>query len=100
MCCARLRRIEEVNLAGQFSQKFLLGHAVFKGFAAIDKDYGNFVGKLPAQLIIRVHIHFAPGESAAAMHFADRLFHDFAEVTSFTGINHDFAGLRHAHRLA
>lgn len=66
------------SLAGEFAQKLLLGHPVFEGFTAVNEDHGDFVGELAAELIVGVDIHFAPGKAAAAMNFADGLFHDLA----------------------
>ncbi len=52
----------------------MLGHSVLEGFAAINKNHGNFVGELTPELVIGIHVHFTPGESTAPVQFADRLF--------------------------
>ena len=42
----------EPQLSGEFTEEFLLGHAIFKGFAAVDEYHGNFVGELAAQVVV------------------------------------------------
>src|ERR1039458_1110013 len=82
--------------SAQFAQEFLLIHAVFKRFAAIDEDHGDLVGIEAADFRVRVYIDFAPGKAAMLLQLDDALFDDFAEMTSLAGVNHDFPRRRHA----
>jgi hypothetical protein len=64
---------------------------VLEGFVAIDEDHRDFVGELAPQLFVAIHVHVLPGEPASTMQLGESLFDDFAEVTSFAGIEHDLA---------
>jgi hypothetical protein len=44
----------------------LFVHAVLEGFAAVDEDYGHFVGELAAELFVGVDVDFLPAEQTAA----------------------------------
>ena len=81
--------------AGEFAEEVGLVHPVLEGFAAVDEDDGDLVGELAAELFVGVHVDVLPVEAAAAMQFGERLFHDFAEVASFAGVDHDLAELGH-----
>lgn len=71
-------------LAGQLLQEFLLIEAVLKSFASVDEYDGNFVGKLTAQHFVGFDVNFTPAEAPSALQFRELLFHDFAEMASFT----------------
>jgi hypothetical protein len=73
----------------------VLVHAVLEGFPAVDKDHGNFVGELAAELVIAVDIHLLPVESPAPMQLIQALLHNFAEMASLARIEDHLAGLRH-----
>ena len=77
--------------AGQFAEEVGFVHAVLEGFAAVDEDYGDFVGELAAELIVAVYVDVLPVEAAAAREFGEVFFHDFAQVASFAGVEHDVA---------
>ena len=68
---------------------------ILEGFVAVDEDDGNFVGELAAELVVAVNVDVLPGEAAAAVEFGESLFDDFAEVTSFAGIEDDLAEFGH-----
>ena len=85
--------------SAQFAQEFLFVHAIFKCFAAVDKDDGNFVGIAAADFGIGVDVDFTPIEAAAFMKLDQALFHDFAEMAPLARINHDFASVSHAERV-
>ena len=74
--------------------------AIFEGFAAVDENDGDFVGKLAAELVVGVDVDFLPGEAAAAMELGEGFFDDLAEVAAFAGVEHDLAGLGHGASLA
>ena len=75
-------------------------HAVFECFAAIDEDYGDFVGELAAELVVGVYVDFLPVETAPAMELGQGFFDDLAEVAAFASVEHDLAGIGHAASLA
>jgi hypothetical protein len=77
--------------ACQFLKKFLLVQPILEGFAAIDEDYGDFVGELAAETVVGFNINFAPTEATAALQFGEFLFHDFAKMASLAGIHDDLA---------
>src|SRR4029077_10643482 len=82
----------EIDLAGEFAQKFPLVHAVLEGFAAVDEDDGDFVVKLAADFVIGINVDFTPGEAAMAGKLDQAFLDDFAEMASLAGVNHDLAG--------
>jgi hypothetical protein len=82
--------------ARQFSQKFLLVHAVLEGFAAVDENDRNFVVELAAKIGVRINIDFLPGESSTSRKLKQTLFYDFTQMTAFAGIDDDSARLWHA----
>jgi len=90
------RPYTSTSSSAQFAQEFLLVHAVFKSFAAVDEDYGDLVVIEAPDFGVGVYIDFTPGEAAPLVELDDALFDDFAEMTSLAGINDDFARLRHA----
>jgi hypothetical protein len=81
--------------AAEFAEEVGLVHAVLKGFAAVDEDYGDLVGELPTELFVGVHIDVLPSEAAAAMEFGEGLFDDLAEMAAFAGVDHDLAEFGH-----
>ncbi len=90
---------DRTSLAGQFPQEFLLVHAVFEGFPAIDEDHRDFVVELAAKIEVGIDVDFLPGKSTAPRELGQTLFDDFTQVAAFAGINHDVAGLLHACRF-
>src|SRR5215472_7676738 len=72
------------NSAGQFLQELLLIQPVLECFAAVDEDDRDFVGELAAQLVIGLHVHFAPAEAAPALQFGELFFYDFAKMAPLT----------------
>ena len=88
-------RAPALLLAGELAEKFLLVHAVLKRLAAVDEDYRNFVGVEAADFGAGVDVDFAPVEAASLVQLGEALFHNFAEVASFTGVNDHLANLRH-----
>ena len=83
----------------EFAEEFFFVHAVLEGFAAVDEDYGDFVGIEAADFGVGVYVNFTPVKAAALLEFDEALLDDFAEMTSLAGINHDFARLRHSRSL-
>src|SRR6202140_2209121 len=90
------QRTAERSSSAQLAQEFLLIHAVLKGFAAVDEDYGDLVGIEAPDFGVGVYVDFPPGEAATLVQLDDALLDDFAEMTSLAGINEDFPGRRHA----
>jgi hypothetical protein len=88
------------GLACKLPEEFLLIHVILEGLAAVDENHRNFVVELAADFDVAIDINFMPREASAAGQFCEALLHDFAEMTSFSGINNDAAGLRHAGILA
>jgi len=82
--------------SAQFAQEFLFIHVVFKGFAAVDEDYGHLVIVEAPDFGVGVHVDFSPSEAATLVELDDALFDDFAEMTSLAGVNEDFPRRRHA----
>jgi NAD(P)-dependent dehydrogenase (short-subunit alcohol dehydrogenase family) len=80
---------------GEFAEEVGFVHAVLEGFAAVDEDYGDFVGELAAELFVAVDVYVLPGEAAAAVQLGEGLFDDFAKMTSFAGVDHDLAQFGH-----
>jgi hypothetical protein len=80
-----------VKSVSEFAEEVVFVHVILEGFAAVDEDYGDFVGELAAQLLVAVDVYIFPGEATAAMQFGQGFFHDFAEMTSFAGVDHDLA---------
>src|SRR5215472_8185410 len=77
--------------AGQLPQELLLIQSVLEGFAAVDEDNRDFVGELPAQLVIGLHVHFTPAESAPAFQLGELLFYDFAKMAPLARVHDDVA---------
>ena len=88
-------RQSRTRLTGELAEEFLLVHAILEGLAAIDEDDRDFVVELAAKFEIGIDVDFAPRETAAPREFAQTFFHDFAEMTTFAGVNDDAAGLWH-----
>lgn len=84
---------------GQFAEEFLLVHAVLKGLAAIDEDYGHFIVIEASHFGVGVDVDFTPGETASLVELDDALFDNLAEMTSLAGVNNDFPGLHHARKF-
>ena len=84
----------------EFAEEFFFVHAVLEGFAAVDEDYGDFVGIEAADFGVGVYVNFTPVKAAALLEFDEALLDDFAEMTSFAGINNDLAGRRHARQCS
>jgi hypothetical protein len=82
--------------SAEFAEKFLFVHTVLESFAAVDEDYGNFVGVEASNVGIGVYIDLTPAVPTALLEFDEALLDDFAEMTSLAGINDDFPKLRHA----
>ena len=89
-----------MGLAGEFAEEFPLVHVVLEGFAAVDEDDGNFVGKLAAQFFVAIHIHLMPSETTAALQLAKSFFDDFTQVTALAGVDDDLAQNGHGGSLA
>jgi hypothetical protein len=70
-------------------------HAVLESFAAVDEDYGDFVGVETAEVIVGVYVNFLPVESGVALKFSQTFFDDLAQVASLAGVDHDLSGLVH-----
>jgi len=87
-------------LSGELAEEFLLGHAVFESFAAVDEDHGNFVGELAAEIVVGVDINFLPIEAAAAVELGHRFFDDFTKVAALARINNDLPQIRHGGSVA
>jgi len=68
---------------------------VLEGFAAVDEDYGDFVGELAAELVVGVYVDVVPRKAAAAVEFGEGLFDDFAEVAAFAGVEDYLAEFGH-----
>jgi hypothetical protein len=81
------RKKSAAPLAGQFSQKLALIHAVLKRLVPIDKHHGHLVVILTPQFGVAFDIHFLPGKAASAGKFGKAFFHHLAQVASSTGIN-------------
>lgn len=86
----------ETSLTCQLPQEFLFVHAILESLTAIDENHRHLVIKLTPKFIVRIDIHFTPGEAAAAGEFRQAFFHHFAQVTTFARINYDLARLGHA----
>ena len=71
-------------------------HVVFEGFAAVDKNHGDFVGELAAELVVRVDVNFLPGEAAPALELGKSFLDDLTKVAAFAGVEHDLTGIGHA----
>lgn len=82
-------------LASQLAQEFVFIHTVLKGFATVDEDNRNFVGKLTAKTVICIYINFAPMKATAALELSEFLLHDLAKVASAAGIHNDVTRRRH-----
>ena len=81
------------RLAREFAQEFLLVHAVFEGFAAVDEYDGNLVGELASEIVIGVDINLAPFKTAAALELGQAFFHDLAQMAAPARVDHDLTGL-------
>jgi len=86
----------KARLASQSSQEFLLVHAVFEGFAAVDENDRNFIVELAAKIGVRINIDLLPGESSTSRKLKQTLFYDFTQMAAFAGIDNDAARLWHA----
>ena len=65
--CGLSIHVDLIHLACcKLLQKFFFVHAVLERFAAVDKDDGNFVGKLAAKTGIGIDVNLLPGEWARA----------------------------------
>ena len=73
---------------------------VLEGLVAVDEDDRDFIGKAAAKLVVRFHVNFAPGKSAAALQFRQRFLDDFAKMANFAGIKSDLAEAVHGRSLA
>ena len=78
-------------LASQLAQEFVFIHTVLKGFATVDEDNRNFVGKLTAKTVICIYVNLAPVKATAALELSEFLLHDLAKVASLSGIDHHFS---------
>jgi len=78
----------------------VLVKAIFECLAAVNKDHRHFISELAPELIVSIHVHFAPVESSAAMQFGECFLHDLAQVTAFARVNDHLPGFRHAQSLA
>jgi hypothetical protein len=85
-----------LSSARQLPQKFLFVHAVFEGFAPVDKYNWDFVIKLPPQLAVAIYIHFLPREPAASRELGKTLLHYLTEMASPARVDHDLARFWHA----
>src|ERR1700746_737627 len=94
------QRTAERSSSAQFAEEFLFIHVVLKGFAAVDEDYWHFVIVEAAEFSVGVHVDFPPSEAATLVQLDDALLDDFAEMTSFAGINEDFPRRRHARQCS
>src|SRR5215469_11275723 len=90
----------ENRLAGELAQELALVHAVLERFAAIDEHDRHFVGELPAQLVVGVHIDFLPAKQTAAFQFDEAFFDNLAKMTTFTSVNKHLAGVGHGRSVA
>ena len=81
------------RLAGQFAQEFLLVHAVFEGFAAVDEYDGNLVGELASKAVIGVNVNLAPFKAAAALQFGQAFLHDLAQMAAPARVDDDLTEL-------
>ncbi len=84
----------------QLAEKFALVHAVLEGFAAVDEDYGHFVGELTAELLVGVDVDFLPAEQASAFEFDEAFLDDLAEVAALASVDEDLASVSHWRSLA
>jgi len=64
----------------QLAQEFFLVQAVLERFAAVDEDYGNFVGVEATDFGVGVHVHFAPRKPATLVELDEALLDDFAQM--------------------
>ncbi len=94
--CQRRNTTSERNLARQAAEKLLFIHAVFEGFAAIDKNDWDLVIKLAAKFRVGVHVNFLPGEAATAREFGETFLDHLAEMTSLARVNDDLPEDSHA----
>jgi hypothetical protein len=86
---------EHGGSTGQLAQEVLLVHAVLESFAAVDEDDGDFVGVAAADFGVGIYVDFAPDEAAAFLELDEAFLDNLAEMTSFAGIDDDFARLGH-----
>jgi len=84
-------------LAGQLAKEFLLVHAVLEGFAAVDEDHRDLVGKPPPQVIVSIDVYVAPVKTTSTLQLGETLLDNLAQVAPFAGIHHHFS--RHGLRL-
>lgn len=79
----------------EFAEEFFFVHAVLEGFAAVDEDYGDFVGIEAADFGVGVYVNFTPVKAAALLEFDEALLDDFAEMTALAGIDDDLPSRIH-----
>ena len=91
--------VEMGVLAIELPQEFLLVHAVFESFAAVDENHRHFVVELTAQVGIAVHINLMPGKTAATREVGESLLDDLTEMAVLAGVQDDVAGLRHVRKI-
>ena len=84
-----------MDSANELTEEFALVHVVFKSFAAVDEDDGDFVGEPAAKILVRINVNFAPVKPASALQLYQTLFDDLAEMAAFARIDYDLAGSRH-----
>lgn len=88
-----------IALIGQFSQEFLLVHAVLESFTSVDEDDRNFVIVLAAQFGVGVHVNLLPSEASAAGEFGKTFFDDLTQVAALAGVDHNVVSLWHVIRF-
>ena len=86
---------QEIELAGELAKELAFVHTVLEGFSAIDEDDRNFIVELATNLVIGINVDFTPGETAVTGELRQAFLHDFAEMASLAGVNHDLAGVWH-----
>jgi hypothetical protein len=98
--CTEKSEVRRANLiSSQLPQKFLFIHAVLEGLSAIDENHRNLIVKLAPKFAVGVNVDFPPDESTAARQLGKALLYDFAQVTSFAGVDDDVADLGHAGKI-
>ena len=88
------------RLAGELAEEFALVHVVLEGFAAVDKDDGNFVGELAAELFVGVDIDFLPAKKTSPLELHQALFDNLTKMTALASVNEDVASFGHWRSLA
>jgi hypothetical protein len=85
-----------LRLTGQLTQELSFVHVVLEGFAAVDKNYRNFVVELMPQLMVAIDVNFLPDEPSTAGELIQTFLDDLAKMTPLARIHDDLAGLLHA----